>query len=127
MTVIDEVRNLTDRQLLALVADACGASRYPETGDWEYFYIRQSQERGGDGLEFEAWNPLEDDGDALRLAVGLNIHIEQNTAFSRACALWYGQGVLRDELFEPWGNDKFAATRRAIVLAAAAIQSQATS
>lgn len=69
-----------------------------------------------------SWNPLEDDGDALRLAVTLDIHIEQNTTFKRACALYYADySVLRTEVFEPWGDDKMAATRRAIVRAAAEI------
>jgi len=64
------------------------------------------------------WNPLTDDGDALRLAVKLKIEIvfTENT-------VWLGkQHQLGDyivDLYEPLNNDPYAATRRAIVRAAA--------
>lgn len=106
---------MSDRELLELAAKAAGMSVIHSAGP--------DAERGlwAHGLEDE-WNPLTDDGDALRLAVIAGIAFEQNEYFKRACALHYSpDSVLRKELFEPWGIDKFAATRRAIVRAAAEI------
>lgn len=56
------------------------------------------------------WNPLLDDGDALRLAVKLGVNIES-----------YSDTVSADGIHEDRGFDDCAATRRAIVRAAAAI------
>lgn len=68
------------------------------------------------------WNPLEDDGDALRLAVKLKMQIWRNTGgtvsgMPPSAGFW-------DRLREPLEPDPYAATRRAIVRAAAAISSQ---
>lgn len=108
-----------DRELLELAAKAARV----EVLRWN---SGQEPYSSGEGFilpNLRIWNPLTDDGDALRLAVNLGIHIEQNTAFKRACALWYGKSVLREELFVFWGDDKYAATRRAIVLAAVKLSS----
>lgn len=65
------------------------------------------------------WNPLADDGDALRLAVKLRLEFE-----------WWKNGVSvnRDDLppmpIEYIGSDPTATTRTAIVRAAAAIGEQ---
>jgi hypothetical protein len=103
---------MTDRELLELAAKAAS---YTLDEDLDRTDVRDNS-----GAPMR-WNPLEDDGDVLRLAVSLDLHVEQNSSFNRSCCLWYGEGVLREELFEPWGDDKFAATRRAIVRAAAEI------
>ena len=62
-----------------------------------------------------SWSPLTDDGDALRLAVKLKFTVEieddQSTVFCRGP----GGGYV------PNNNDPYAATRRAIVRAAAKI------
>jgi hypothetical protein len=66
------------------------------------------------------WNPLTDDGDALRLAVKLGMKLYLDP---------YGDcGVQADvgevdivTAYEPSGDDSAAATRRAIVRAAAAM------
>lgn len=63
------------------------------------------------------WNPLEDDGDALRLAVDLEIDILIRASASEVWA----QAPLCRMAIEPFGGDKLAATRRAIVRAAAEI------
>ena len=70
------------------------------------------------------WNPLEDDGDALRLAVRLNLHLRP---LSFLCpnaheivvgvADWYG-------VSEKANGDPYAATRLAITRAAAEIGRQ---
>lgn len=61
------------------------------------------------------WNPLKSDGDALRLAVKLRIHLE----FEESCVSPNTDtAVYRSG---PYGDDPAAATRRAIVRAAAAL------
>ena len=61
------------------------------------------------------WNPLTDDGDALRLAVKLQMSMD--TALAQSMAMvWGGRDCV-----ERHGDDPCAATRRAIVRAAAAI------
>jgi hypothetical protein len=61
------------------------------------------------------WNPLTDDGDALRLAVKLRIDVF-GSIDARMCETDIGTTS------EPDGNDPYAAQRRAIVRAAAALQ-----
>lgn len=60
------------------------------------------------------WSPLTDDGDALRLAVKLKISVTQFSFFARA-------EVDGNDDFVEAQSDPYAATRRAIVRAAAAI------
>ena len=60
--------------------------------------------------KISVWNPLTDDGDALRLAVKLELD-----------AAWYEKQVYVDYIVEQYDNDPYAATRRAIVRAAAEI------
>lgn len=64
-----------------------------------------------------AWNPLEDDGHALRLAVKLGMTVRHDktgaTARRNEGDIWSGV------MFK--GDDHYAATRRAIVRAAAQI------
>ncbi len=62
------------------------------------------------------WNPLIDDGDALRLAIDLKLTVvvESDLVFCR--------NMLTYKAFmEKIKTDKYAATRRAIVRAAAAV------
>jgi hypothetical protein len=72
---------------------------------------------------YPRWNPLTDDGDALRLAVKLGINF-QNESF--ACWVkWPLQPSLDGTLHhEPYNGDPYAATRRAIVRCAAEIGKQ---
>lgn len=100
----------TDRELLELAAKAAGVtgeySEWWEMGEQFYSGFREDRTWG-------AWNPLIDDGDALRLAVQLCMNIEVTESDVYACT----QG----NLSEPAKPDRAAATRRAIVRAAAAI------
>ena len=67
------------------------------------------------------WNPLTNDGDALRLAVTLNMCV---TSFRDEQMVGYvisGKGY---NVHEAPGTDPYAATRRAIVRAAAEIGKQ---
>ena len=60
------------------------------------------------------WNPLDDDGDAFRLVVKLGLLINPRPN-SKSVFVGYKDG---DGIVES-GDDLYAATRRAIVLAAA--------
>lgn len=78
------------------------------------------------------WNPLTDDGDALRLAVKLRIAVIPYPIYAKpkhsviakeyadSLAVYRGE-VIQIEEAEVYGDDPAAATRRAIVRAAAAI------
>lgn len=79
---------MTDRELLELAAKAAGLR-------WSY------------DLNLKVWNPLTDDGDALRLAVVLNILVEHPG--------------LTWQLMQEHEGDKYEQTRRAIVITAAEI------
>lgn len=61
------------------------------------------------------WSPLTDDGDALRLAVQLGLYVDIDKYRAKS-----SDGIIT-ECIEPLGADPCAATRRAIVRAAAAI------
>ena len=65
------------------------------------------------------WNPLTDDGDALRLAVKLGLEVGHNS-FGNVVVDHYTQPEVR-KIVLPHGDDPYAATRRAIVRAAAAM------
>ena len=97
----------TDRELLELAAKAAG---YREAGINKPYT---------DGL-LKNWNPLTDDGDALRLAVKLGIGVQsyRYLKYSVATAegiMWSVRETVHHEECET------AATRRAITRAAAAI------
>ena len=96
---------MSDRELLELAAKAAGVDFDGNT------FIKR------DRYSSNIWDPLFDDGDAMRLAVELDIDVFQSTAHKEAQA----GGAIPSTIFEPWGDDKFAATRRAIVRAAAEI------
>ena len=62
----------TDRELLELAAKAAGVKElfFSDTGEpcyWGYY------DSAGKGWNPTTWNPLTDDGDALRLEVDLNL------------------------------------------------------
>ena len=61
------------------------------------------------------WNPLDHDGDALRLAGKLCMNIEITDSYVFACSV--------GNFSEPAKPDREAAVRRAIVRAAAALES----
>jgi len=95
----------TDRELLELAAKAIGLTL-------KYNYLGSRDAR-------QPWNPLEDDGDALRLAVKLRMSIEISEYEESTYA--YAGDVPRVYAMEMWRLDREAATRRAIVRAAAEI------
>ena len=107
----------TDRELLELAAKAAGIEHLQtiEGEPFEYFggWLRLND----DG---EKWAPLTDDGDALRLAVKLEMQV--SIGFRRIDAsICSDSDELSINTCEPKVGDLYAATRRAIVRAAAAI------
>lgn len=110
---------MNDRELLEKAAKAHGAIEfYPE---WLYtgnagFFCKYTD---------DAWNPLDDDGDALRLLTRLPFR-ELYVSEIGATVSWRredgnGHGYKCDEYAQENGNDLGAATRRAIVRAAASM------
>ncbi len=97
---------MTDKDLLELAAKAAGMTgvRYsPSFGMEKMIDPSRPKETGSIG---HGWNPLTDDGDALRLAVKLGLFMRQAV-----------KEIPRAE----YGKDPYAATRRAITRAAAEI------
>ncbi|CAM5214943.1 Phage ABA sandwich domain-containing protein OS=Bosea thiooxidans OX=53254 GN=SAMN05660750_01651 PE=4 SV=1 [Bosea thiooxidans] len=108
---------MNDRELLELAAKAYG----PEV-EWDGDGWVITSKFRGHLTNYEAWNPLADDGDALRLAAKLEMNV--GNGIRRSIEAWTVSeddgGVYRG--VEPKGDDVCAATRRAIVRAAAAVQ-----
>jgi len=108
---------MTDRELLELAAKAAGLQEWGWMADTLTHVVNN---------QFVSWEPLTDDGDALRLAVKLqltvaNEHVSAGVAYCTD---------VDDNVFQvvrSGGNqseviaEDYAATRRAIVRAAAAI------
>ena len=105
---------MSDRELLELAAKAAG-----------YSFDGQVLRNNETDFEYDGWNPLTDDGDALRLAVKLGLFISHSAykpgenAYGFVRISWYGQRVEFES--EKFTDDPYAATRRAIVRAAAEI------
>ena len=103
-------KKTTDRELLELAAKAAGI----ELISWTNMYDA-CDEIGGRFItqpRGEPWNPLEDDGDALRLAVKLGLFTGPEFFHFRSLERFAGQDA-----------DDYTANRRAIVRAAAEIGS----
>ncbi|MEY5097648.1 MAG: hypothetical protein RJA36_367 [Pseudomonadota bacterium] len=107
---------MTDREMLEAAARAAGQERSVAGDLW-------SNARG------MPWNPLTDDGDALRLAVQLGLEVGfvddepgNDGRYTRASVGYSTESDPRVRyVFEDHRGDIFAATRRAIVRAAAAM------
>ncbi|HBP5766335.1 TPA: hypothetical protein L5705_002648 [Pseudomonas aeruginosa] len=96
---------MNDRELLELAARAAGID--PVLAEPINFST---------GVEYY-WNPRDDDGDALRLAVKLRFDI----SVEREIQVSWWQGESLETVTWPLGDDPFAAARYAIVRAAAEI------
>lgn len=118
---------MSDRELLELAAKA--AQHCMDYMRWDGYRFVEQKVHGVPhcGLNYEkTWNPLTDDGDALRLAVKLNLHICIDAESAGAITVEWGfdeggcaqHSVVENSQDEP---GDCAATRRAIVRAAAAI------
>jgi hypothetical protein len=110
---------MTDRELLEAAAKAAGI----ELTDFHGLLVIPDPKAG-----CPPWNPLEDDGDALRLAVRHRFHVDIFSAtnaegievFPGFVEIWRGDC---DPIHTEYvvGSNYEAATRRAIVRAAAAM------
>ena len=125
---------MSDRELLEFAAKAAGI-HVPTKKDYPWAYIDESGifrdiSCAGDGTRMSRWNPLTDDGDALRLMVKLDLS---------SLVIFPSAGGKRREFWTPnsghdngnaatteaeYAADPLAATRRAIVRAAAEIGRQ---
>jgi hypothetical protein len=109
---------MTDRELLKFAAKAAALGRLVfsngldddgyDNGELTYIWYRDATGKLID------WNPLTNDGDALRLAVKLKILIDPRSQLKSASAT-------SSYSFHSAHSDDYAATRRAIVSAAAEI------
>ena len=111
----------TDRELLELAAKAAGYSVIRVSDDGEALLL--------DGRQ-QPWNPLADDAQALRLAVKLQLTICNEHLQAGQAYCIRGDEDFPNEYSQGDGSagvtpDDYAATRRAIVRAAAAIGGQA--
>lgn len=120
---------MNDHELLELAAKAAGVNLVRKLlpafggGEVEEYFNQFDDGRIG------CWNPLTDDGDALRLAVKLNLNIHTPSPwFTNNDDHLYCDASWWDGHAENWrsvnfklseGGDPYAATRRAIVRAAA--------
>lgn len=106
----------TDRELLELAAKAAGLKVWRGTGRQAGMLFASPARPDPDGkVTGLEWNPFTDDGDALRLAVKLRLEVYIHERDTRAV------GGNLDTAAEQHGTDAYAATRRAIVRAAAEI------
>jgi len=109
---------MTNKELLELAAKAIGAQRTRKKEGNDFFQIHHLHEGYEDDWEY--WDPLTCDGDALRLAVKLGIQVLPNYKSSSGKLMtWAGIGM--QTIYEPHDEDAMEATRRAIVKAAALI------
>lgn len=113
----------TDRELLELAAKAVGYEVFPTGWTEKHLCLKTGEpDEDGDVPPHVLWNPLEWDGDALRLAVKLKIDFEHGHTFARA--IWYDEELSSTHVCEigiAMHDDPLPPTRRAIVRAAAAI------
>lgn len=96
---------MTDRELLELAAEAAG--------------IEYGGPQSGTNVSLRDtpyWNPLDDNGDALRLAIQLGFAVSIEYQVGSTTVLW---GPPMGSVREAHGDNPDAATRRAIVRAAA--------
>lgn len=126
---------MSDRELLELAAKAVSMkltdNGVRDLGNWEWLrcgdYEWGLYRNNANGTQ-RRWNPFIDDGDALRLAVKLCIELDHNRAGDQqryvaasrpGCEMCFSPvNCVEDEFDEP---QRIAATRRAIVRAAAEI------
>ena len=99
---------MEDKELIELAAKAAG------------LHVKVAS-NSGRGLKVHGncnwWNPLTDDGDALRLAVKMGIYVHCRDGSMVTSAIGDGD----EWVIENWSNDPTSATRRAITRAAAQI------
>ena len=133
---------MTDKELLEKAAKAAGVFLTPKTlaeafpkWEWEDSFCPRYVEGVGmlgtvvvysysgelSGTTTEECNPLADDGDALRLMVKMGMIVESTRPGSTIVSGWFhGSPYIEVD----HNGDPYKATRRAIVLVAAALADQ---
>lgn len=108
---------MSDRELLELAAKAAGLPPGNDVGQYAWDPQQECLICIGVSIRSDTpWNPLEDDGDALRLAVKLGLDVFSRPAQWAECGRVGCAGSR-----EKYGDNPYAATRLAIVRAAAEI------
>ena len=104
---------MTDQELFEAAAKAAGLHYHGARigRDYESCYVSSTN----DTDDWFVWSPLTDDGDALRLAVKLGICTRHHVKWSQVFSPQTGVDDFNHD------GDPYAATRRAIVRAAAAM------
>ena len=112
---------MTDRELLELAAKAAGA-----LACWSSTLDEWQKDLTDPYVDGKKWNPLADDGDALRLAVKLRLDLSFGHRYyfdegpmTFCGTYWNSSESATFNRFVQHGDDPYAATRRAIVRAAA--------
>lgn len=105
---------MDDRELLKAAAKAAGV------GPVLCYESARNCLHIGERTNYSLWRPLTDDGDALRLAVRLGIAVSCRNSNAQA-TYPLADGRFFAPCDEPADADPYAATRRAIVRAAAEI------
>ena len=105
---------MDDLELLAMAAKAAG---------YEIEWVRNSgcYYRCEKDASREQWDALDDDGDAFRLAIKLDIHIKRYEGATTCQELLSRKSFTEHDHWSANENDPLKSTRRAIVCAAADI------
>lgn len=117
----------TDRELLELAAKAAGyvIVEHARNGSaWAWVYPFGAKPDGDGDYPIFKWNPLHDDGDALRLAVKLEmdfVRYSSHAVSATGRSPTHGSPATYVTQRQELDGDPYAATRRVIVRAAAAI------
>ena len=107
---------MTDKELLELAAKAAGIELLFEEmkdGGTYYYYKIPGDTQG--------WNPLNSDSDAMRLAVKLKLIVDIGCGYTEARDPEHDPEPIRAMEYLNDHDNPYAATRRAIVRAAAEI------
>lgn len=102
---------MNDRELLRLAAKASGYDQSKVCIDSWFWVLDENN-------TWQPWNPLENDGDAFRLAVKLGIHFQGHESYPFVVAQYdlNGNNIwIKQEI----SDDVYVTARRAIVRAAA--------
>ncbi len=114
-----------DKKLLELAAKAAGIEVFeghPSSDEHRHGHLYLKQDK----VMYTAkeWNPLTIDGDALRLAVKLGFEVRYRQAFNDVRVSMFNGSAWINDLKQHGGDNPYAATRRAIVRAAAAMATE---
>ena len=111
---------MNDKELLELAAKAAGLINLIYCPAWKC--MAEYDEHDGGFYKWDTyWNPLVRDSDALRLAVNLQLGISIPPVVDGRIEVVTFYGPIVSIVEHPQNNDRNAATRRAIVRAAAEI------